>query len=94
MVRYLCRSPWNSRGPEGLVRLASRAAVPNTATPSYTVAARRSWESFRASGRRCGVAEEIEDPWLCGPGFRRVCLFGCVNSLRRGSGTVKETYTT
>jgi hypothetical protein len=21
-----------------------------------------------------GVAEESEDPWLCDPGFRRVCL--------------------
>ncbi len=33
-------------------------------------------ESFVASGggNPCGVAEGGEDPWLCGPGFRRVCL--------------------
>ncbi len=28
--------------------------------------------SFVAQER---VAEEGEDPWLCGPGFRRVCHF-------------------
>jgi hypothetical protein len=37
--------------------------------------ARRSWgPSWRQAGVPCGVAEGSEDPWLCGPGFRRVCL--------------------
>jgi hypothetical protein len=32
--------------------------------------------SFVASGGKYrGVAEGGEDPWLCGPGFHRVCLF-------------------
>jgi hypothetical protein len=38
--------------------------------------------SFEALGRRRGGGE---DPWLCGPGFRRVCLFvcdGCAAYLR------------
>ena len=46
--------------------------------------------SFVASGvrRRAGG----EDPWLCGPGFRRVCLYrGVVSSeIRPGTGAVKR----
>jgi hypothetical protein len=39
-------------------------------------AARRSWgPSWREAGVPCGVAEDSEDPWLCGPGFRRVGLY-------------------
>jgi hypothetical protein len=25
------------------------------------------------AGLKAGVTEESEDPWLCDPGFRRVC---------------------
>jgi hypothetical protein len=41
-----------------------------------------------------GVAEESEDPWLCGPGFCRVCLcrdYDLVRlSLRVGTTAVKK----
>jgi hypothetical protein len=30
--------------------------------------------SWRQAEIPCGVAEGGEDPWLCGPGFGRVCL--------------------
>jgi hypothetical protein len=51
-------------------------------------AARRSWV-LRALGERRGGDE---DPWLCGPGFRRVCLYrGMVEGeLSRDTGTVKR----
>jgi hypothetical protein len=40
----------------------------------FPSAARRSWgPSWRQAGVPFGVAEESEDPWLCGPGFGRVC---------------------
>jgi len=39
-----------------------------------------------------GAAEGDEDPWLCGPGFRRVCLYGGMvePELPRGTDAVKR----
>jgi hypothetical protein len=49
-------------------------------------AARRSWgPSWRIQS---SVAEESEDPWLCGPGFRQVCHCRWVE--RRSYGSVLE----
>jgi hypothetical protein len=46
--------------------------------------------SFGTS-KKCGVAEESEDPWLCGPGFRRVCLCrGGEQELRIRTGDVNK----
>src|SRR3954454_20867774 len=43
---------------------------------------------LRGVGRRRRGGSE--DPWLCGPGFRRVCLGrGRTTDLRRGTGVVK-----
>ena len=42
-------------------------------------------------GTPCGVAEGSEDPWLCGPGFRRVCRCRGATYLRRGTETVKKS---
>ena len=50
--------------------------------------------SFVASGGiPCGVAEGSEDPWLCGPGFHRVCRCRGATYLRRGTETVKQSGT-
>jgi hypothetical protein len=63
-------------------------------------AARRSWgPSWRQAGVPCGVSEGSEDPWLCGPGFRQVCLVeecdllttGYPNCQARSSGTSSGT---
>ena len=44
--------------------------------------------SFVASADvQSGVAEESEDPWLCGPGFRRVCLCRGMAKAEIGSCT-------
>ena len=47
-------------------------------------------------GRVSFVASKVrrrgggEDPWLCGPGFRRVCLYrGVLERLWHGPGVVK-----
>jgi hypothetical protein len=57
--------------------------------PSDLSAARRSWgPSGRLAGVTSGVAEGSEDPWLCGPGFRRVCP--CQGAWRYGSAAVPE----
>jgi hypothetical protein len=64
-----------------------------TSAESPGSVARRSWgPSWRQAGIPFGVAEGCEDPWLCGPGFRRVCLCrGMVEAeLSRGTGTVKR----
>jgi hypothetical protein len=61
----------NSLQPQG----ARGSGPANTIRPANLSAARRSWgPSWRQAGVPCGVAEGSEDPWLCGPGFRRVCL--------------------
>jgi len=44
-------------------------------------------------GIPCGVAEGSEDPWLCGPGFHRVCRCRGATYLRRGTETVKQSGT-
>jgi hypothetical protein len=57
----------------------------------------------RATGRQLGdlsfiageqsASREGEDPWLCGPGFRRVCLYREAATLliRRGASGVKAS---
>jgi hypothetical protein len=81
-----------------LVHRVSRGEVPGQTarqvrrqcSPS---AARRSWgPSRRQAELPCGVAEGGEDPWLYGPGFRRVCLCrGMVEpELPRGTDAVKH----
>src|SRR5215207_8373733 len=45
-------------------------------------AARRSWSLRGVVGGRRGGGE---DPWLCGPGFRRVCLYRGSAATVRGS---------
>jgi len=46
--------------------------------------------SFGASlSRRRGGGE---DPWLCGPGFRRVCLCRRCLYVRYGTGGVKQNF--
>jgi hypothetical protein len=47
--------------------------------------------SFGASSK-CGVAEESEDPWLCDPGFCRVCPYRGMGEqeLRVGTGDVNK----
>ena len=60
-----------------------------TQRPTYLSAARRSWALCDVSGwpRRGGG----EDPWLCGPGFGRVCpCRGVHPTVGAGTRTVKQ----
>jgi hypothetical protein len=48
-----------------------------------------SWLSFEPAWRRGGgAAEEAKDPWLCDPGFSRVCLCRCEGYRREKGCTV------
>jgi hypothetical protein len=51
-------------------------------------AARQSWDP---TGVSSAASRGGEDPWLCDPGFRRVCLcWGRYVDLRSGTGSVKH----
>jgi hypothetical protein len=78
--RYLGMSPYCAPPPVGLV-----CKKHDRRTGLH--AARRSW----ASRHRHDGSAEGEDPWLCDPGFRRVCLCRCENvaTVRFGPAPVK-----
>jgi hypothetical protein len=64
----------------------------NEATNTLTLGSSAVVRSFVVSGENRVASRKSDDPWLCGPGFRRVCLCrGIGNSeLQSGAGAVKR----